>query len=258
MVNRLAMWMVRAGRAAVSVVGLAVVLALVLGAATTALAGTGVGATFNLGKVNSVSALSSLVGSTAGPMLKVDNNGTGAALDLQVGPSTTPPEQKAAAPMTVDSQARVANLNADKIDGKDSSAFAPASGFGAAEVIDTSGAYVPEGTYTSKGGTLVISASGSGFRSATYNKTHGRIGSSLKVNGVERGRLVAFTNEMNSHRAFVADQVVVRGLPAGTHEIELDHLWDPNCAKPEETSSDFCTYFDGNDFFRVTVLELPG
>ncbi len=258
MVNKMVMGIVRAGRAAVSVVGLAVVLALVLGAATTALAGTGVGATFNLGKVNSVSALSTLVGSTASSMLKVDNNGAGTALDLQVGPSTTPPEQKAVAPMTVDSQARVANLNADKIDGKDSSAFAPASGFGAAEVIDTSGAYVPEGTYTSKGGTLVISASGSGFRSGTYNKTHGRIGMSLKVDGVERGRLVTFTNEMNSHRAFVADQVVVKGLPAGTHEIKLEHLWDPNCAKPEETSSDFCTYFDGNDFFRVTVLELPG
>lgn len=123
MVNKLAMGIVRAGRTAVSVVGLAVVLALVLGVATTALAGTGVGATFNLGKVNSVSALSTLVGSTASSMLKVDNNGAGTALDLQVGPSTTPPEQKAAAPMQVDSQAKVVNLNADELDGKDSAEF---------------------------------------------------------------------------------------------------------------------------------------
>jgi len=206
MVNRLAMGIVRAGRVAVSAVGLAVVLALVLGVATTALAGTGVGATLNLGKVNSVSALSTLVGGTASSMLKVDNNGAGTALDLQVGPSTTPPEQKTAAPMKVDSQAKVANLNADEIDGKDAGAFAPASGFGAAKVIDVSGAQVPEGTYTSKGGTLVLTASGSGFRSSTYNSTPGRIGMSLKVDGVERGRLAAFTNEMDSHRAFVADQ----------------------------------------------------
>jgi hypothetical protein len=190
-------------------------------------------------------------------MLKVDDNGAGTALDLQVGLSTTPPEQKAAAPLKLDSQAKVVNLNADEIGGEDSSAFAPASGFGAAGVIDVSGAQVPENTCRSKGGTLIITASGFGFRSGTYDTTHGRIGSSLKVDGVERGRLVTFTNEMDSHRAFVADQAVVKGLPAGTREIKLDHLWDPNCAKPEEISSDFCTYVDGNDFFHVTVLELP-
>jgi hypothetical protein len=125
--NKLAKGIVRAGRATVFVAGLAVVLALVLGVATTALAGTGVGATFNLGKVNSVGALSTLVGTTASSMLKVDNNGAGTALDLQVGPSTTPPADKAAAPMTVDSQAKVANLNADELDGKDASAFANAA-----------------------------------------------------------------------------------------------------------------------------------
>ena len=43
MVNKLAKGIVRAGRAAVLVVGLAVVLALVLGVATTALAGKGGG-----------------------------------------------------------------------------------------------------------------------------------------------------------------------------------------------------------------------
>ena len=152
MVNRMAMGIVRAGRVAVSAVGLAVVLALVLGVATTALAGTGVGATFNLGKVNSVGALSTLVGSTASSMLKVDNNGAGTALDLQVGPTTTPPDQKTAAPMTVDSQAKVANLNADELDGMDSAQFAPLGGFKATEVIDVSGPLPREGTFTSNGG----------------------------------------------------------------------------------------------------------
>jgi hypothetical protein len=55
------MWV---GRATVFLVGLAVILAVVLGLATAALAGTGVGAAFNLGKTNTVNRLSQLVGST--------------------------------------------------------------------------------------------------------------------------------------------------------------------------------------------------
>ena len=54
------------------------------------------GAAFNPGKTNMVDTLSSLVGSTPS-MLKVDI-GYGTALDLRVGPSTTPADQKAAAP----------------------------------------------------------------------------------------------------------------------------------------------------------------
>jgi hypothetical protein len=52
-------------------------IALTVGLATTALAGTGVGALFNLGKTNTVNAMSSLVGSVAGPSLKIDNTSTG-------------------------------------------------------------------------------------------------------------------------------------------------------------------------------------
>jgi hypothetical protein len=107
------------GRATTFLVGLAVILALIVGLTSAALAGTGVGAAFNLGKTNSVNALSTLVGSTANSMLKVDNNGAGTALDLRVGPSTTAPDQKTVAPMKVDSQAKVTNLNADEVDGVD-------------------------------------------------------------------------------------------------------------------------------------------
>ncbi len=97
------------------VFGLALVMALVLGVASMALAGTGVGAVFNLGKLNQVGQMSQLVGFTNGPMLRIDNNGGGAratALDLRVEPGQPP--------MTVGSSAKVPNLNADKIDGKDS------------------------------------------------------------------------------------------------------------------------------------------
>ena len=103
-------WM---ARATTTIVGLAIMLALVLGMATTALAGTGVGAVFNLGQTNTVGAVSSLVGSVAGPSLQIDNNSTGkgaTALDLQV--------EAGRPPMKVDSDARVVNLNADEVDGK--------------------------------------------------------------------------------------------------------------------------------------------
>ncbi len=106
------------GRATVFMVGLAVVLALTVGVASTALAGTGVGATFNLGKTNTVNAISKLVGSVAGPSLQIDNNSTDAAataLDLQVEPGK--------APMKVNSITQVQNLNADQVDGKSAGEF---------------------------------------------------------------------------------------------------------------------------------------
>jgi hypothetical protein len=109
------MWV---GRATVLLVGLAVILAAVLGVATAALAGTGVGAAFNLGRLNTVNQISRLVGKTDAPMLRVDNNATGTsatALDLQVEPGH--------APMKVNSSTQVAGLNADKLDGVDSAAL---------------------------------------------------------------------------------------------------------------------------------------
>jgi hypothetical protein len=57
--------------------GVAVIIVLTVGLATTALAGTAVGAPFNLGKTNTVIAMSSLVGSVAGPSLKIDDTSTG-------------------------------------------------------------------------------------------------------------------------------------------------------------------------------------
>jgi hypothetical protein len=124
---------------------LALVAALTLATASTALAGVGVGAVFNLGVVNSVNAITTLVGSVAGPSLRIDNNSTNAlatALDLQVEPGK--------APMRVNSSTKVTSLNADLLDGQDSSAFLPSNGVRAdGEVTDgfiddfTSGAYTP-------------------------------------------------------------------------------------------------------------------
>lgn len=105
------MWV---GKATVFTVGLAVTLALLLGVATTALAAVP-GDPFKLGKTNTINRLSALVGSSTDAMLKVDNNGAGTALDLQVEPGE--------APMTVSSDTQVANLNADRLDGKTADDF---------------------------------------------------------------------------------------------------------------------------------------
>lgn len=112
-----AMWM---ARGTVTVVGLAVMLAVVLGVGTTALAAAP-GDLFKLGKTNAVNVVSKLVGSVAGPSLQIDNNSKNAdatALDLRVEAGKTP--------MRVDSATKVKNLNSDKLDGKDSAAFARA------------------------------------------------------------------------------------------------------------------------------------
>jgi len=95
---------------------LAVVGTLTLVTASAAIAGTGVGGVFNLGKTNTVNAITKLVGSVAGPNLRIDNNSTdpaATALTLFVEPGHTP--------MRVNSQTKVQNLNADAVDGQDGS-----------------------------------------------------------------------------------------------------------------------------------------
>ncbi len=108
------MWV---GRATVFLVGLAVILALVLGAATTALSATG--GNFILGQPNSADAPTTLTwtGNTdiSKSALVLKNINGGFPLQLQAGDGI--------APMKVNSATKVAKLNADKLDGKDASAI---------------------------------------------------------------------------------------------------------------------------------------
>jgi hypothetical protein len=108
------MWM---ARATTTVVGLAIMLALVLGVATAAFGANG--DFFKLGNLkNSATALTRLTGNVDGAALQVVNPNTGAndtALSLSV--------QAGEAPMRVNSATKVANLNADQLDGQDSTAF---------------------------------------------------------------------------------------------------------------------------------------
>ena len=96
----------------------AIVVVLAVGGSA-ALAGTGIGATFNLGQVNRVDALSTLTGTFDGKMLLVKNNGTGASA---AGIGITVPAGKA--PLAVNGTAgKATNLNADRLDGKNAIDF---------------------------------------------------------------------------------------------------------------------------------------
>lgn len=108
------------GRAMTFCVGLAVVFAAVLGVGTTALAAVP-GDPFKLGRLNAVDRVTALTGSISGPLLKADNNGGGPALALE--------SEAGRPPLTVNATAgKVTNLDADRLDGKDSSAFLPTDG----------------------------------------------------------------------------------------------------------------------------------
>jgi hypothetical protein len=89
------------GRATVFLVGLSVILAAVFAIASMAFAANG--KPLLLGRSNVATAITTLVKQRPGP-----------ALRLRVGGGP---------PMAVNSKARVANLNADKVDGKDADAF---------------------------------------------------------------------------------------------------------------------------------------
>jgi len=81
-------------------------------------AGSGVGGAFNLGVINTVNKVTALKGATTTALMRVTNDGAGAALSLQVkNPGTAP------ILLDAESTGRVQFLNADMIDGKDSSQF---------------------------------------------------------------------------------------------------------------------------------------
>jgi hypothetical protein len=93
--------------------------------------------------------------------------------------------------------------------------------------------------FVSAGGMMMIFASGSGFLAGT---AAGLIGMRVKVDDVIRGNSRGFTNEGSSHKTFVP-VLLVEGVAAGAHTLTLEAL------SP--------TLSDGNDFFNVTIVEMP-
>ena len=95
--------------------------------------------------------------------------------------------------------------------------------------------------FTTSGGTLMIIASGSGWKGVG-----GIIGMSILLDdnsAAPLGEVKGFTNEINSHKAFTCNALIKTGVAAGSHTITLSAL--------SATNTDY------NDFFNVTVLEFP-
>src|SRR5918995_6748841 len=108
------------GRTASMVFGLALVIGLVVGVTSVAFGANG--GNFILGSLNNTAtAITKLTGTVGGgPALQVSNPSTATgstALDLQVATGK--------APMKVNRTTKVTNLNADRLDGKDSTQLAP-------------------------------------------------------------------------------------------------------------------------------------
>ena len=113
------LWMARATS---TIVGLAIMLALVVGVASASLGATG--GNFILGNANSAGAVSKLTASIANPALQLVNQSTASgasALGLNVASGKPPLTVNAAA-------GKATNLNADRLDGLDSARLSEVRG----------------------------------------------------------------------------------------------------------------------------------
>jgi hypothetical protein len=157
-----------------------------------AIAATGGG--FILGKPNSASSTTSLSAATNGKALQVTNMGTGAAATA-LGLNTASGHP----PLAVNSGAKVANLNADKLDGRDSTAFAAASSE-PVHVVDTTGEPGFENNYANFG---------SGFSTVGFYKDSTRV---VHL----RGTLKKLTGTFDGSTAFT--------LPAGYRPPQILYM----------------------------------
>jgi len=107
------------------------------------------------------------------------------------------------------------------------------------KAIDVVGPLPRQGGFTSGGGILMIIVSGSGWTSDAAR----RIGMRVLIDGAVAGETRSFSNELNSHKVFSTDALVVDNIAAGNHTVRLEALPSTNT--------------DLNDFFTATVLELP-
>jgi hypothetical protein len=98
-------------------------------------------------------------------------------------------------------------------------------------------AYPRSGNFTTSGGTVIVMATGS-----AYLGGGGTMQVDILVDNVVRGSLFGFTNEASSHKALVGNDLVLTGLAAGTHTVQL------------KLTAGFSDY---NDYSQVSVLELP-
>jgi hypothetical protein len=101
------------------------------------------------------------------------------------------------------------------------------------------GEYVAQSSFQSGGGTLLFRVSMSGW---TPQAGVG-IGASIEIDGTSMGNVELFANFASTHLAIPSNDLVVSGIPAGTHSFQIQ--------------SGAYTYTDGNDRVGVLALEFP-
>jgi hypothetical protein len=234
-------------------------IALFLALGGTTYAATG--GNFILGQTNSANAQSSLSASVATKALQLTNSSTTAgatALGLTVASGH--------APFSVSSSTKVANLNADKLDGLDSAALqkrvtGACTGANAIKSVAADGSVACQSTraqlvlstwagidnqgpvsFTTDGGPALAHVACSGYRA--FADHPGLIDISVSLDGTVVGDTLVFTNETDSHKATIPISMWFPNLAAGSHSIDF--------FSPTETTT------DGSDFCHVLVLDQPG
>jgi len=209
----------RLTRATSVVVGLAVMLALVVGVGSLAVAAPASSVALLKNVENTVTNVTSMTGTLANPILRLDNNsaGTGAtALDLQV--------ENGKAPMTVNSNAGTAtNLSADKVDGKHADQLlrvASFSGFSSLET-GTEGTVATTKIEAPAPGFLVINAGSDIFDSYQYSYLICSIQvDDVTAEGSQRYIELNANREVNREEDCSTNTVVP--VDAGTHTVDLE------------------------------------
>ena len=110
-----------------------------------------------------------------------------------------------------------------------------------------------EQPFTSQGGRLLLLVTGSAFRSSY---TAGRIGVTVKVDGVPVSYFAGLANELSSHKQ-LSTLVAPLDVGAGDHTVRLEPLDSGLCRTGGETSDTYCTTTDGGDLFTINVIEFP-
>ncbi len=143
--------------------------------------------------------------------------------------------------------------NANKLDGRDVTAW------NSSRVIDAFGPLPVEGTYTSKGGTLFVSAAGSG----RYNGMNGGpFGADVLIDGQVVAVLQTYwpcCQDTGLRRTFVPEFAVIDTLPPGPHTIRIEakHSGNAGCSEDSPPGTWYCTGTDSTDVFHVAIMEIP-
>ncbi len=196
--------------------GAVVTLALVFGVASMALGANG--GNFILGKNNFATAFTQLVGNVNGNTLQLVNNNRGtddSALSLNVQPGE--------APMRVDSATRVANLNADKIDGRDANRLIRVASFNGRSPL-------PKGTDGTVA-TTSITAPASGFLVITAGSDvvdvsgSDAVGCLIEVDGAQAvgsDRTVELNGAEDVNQDEDCSTNTVVAVSAGKHKVDFE------------------------------------